>query len=105
MDYDFSIFPPAPRLEIRLIALPHNAVYGPISAFVDTGADATIVPLDIVRQLRAGAVTLKRCAVTLATDTGCAPTSWMSRSERLCCLALRLWVMTLQMKPSWAGMC
>lgn len=59
MDYDFSIFPPAPRLEIRLIALPHNAVYGPISAFVDTGADATIVPLDIVRQLRAGAVTLK----------------------------------------------
>ena len=59
MDYDFSVFPPAPRLEIRLIALPHNAAYGPISAFVDTGADATIVPMDIIRQLRAGAVTLK----------------------------------------------
>jgi len=59
MDYDFSVFPPAPRLEIRLIAPPHSTAYGPISAFVDTGADATIVPIDIVRQLRAGVVTLK----------------------------------------------
>ncbi len=59
MNYDFSIFPPAPRLEIRLIAPPHGAAHGPISAFVDTGADATIVPIDIVRQIKAGAVTLK----------------------------------------------
>lgn len=59
MDYDLSIYPPAPRLEIRLIALPHNTGFGPISAFVDTGADATIVPIDVVRQLRAGVVTLK----------------------------------------------
>ena len=59
MDYDFSTFPPAPRLEIRLIAQPHGAAYGPIPAFVDTGADATIVPIAIVRQLRAGVVTLK----------------------------------------------
>ena len=49
MDYDSSVFPPAPCLEIRLIAPPQGAAYGPISAFVDTGADATIVPLDIVR--------------------------------------------------------
>ena len=46
MDYDLSLFPPAPRLEIRLIALPRNSIYGPVSAFVDTGADATIVPMD-----------------------------------------------------------
>ena len=46
-------------MEIRLIAPPHSTAYGPISAFVDTGADATIVPIDIVRQLRAGVVTLK----------------------------------------------
>ena len=59
MDYDFSTFPPAPQLEIRLIAQPHGAAYGPIPAFVDTGADATIVPIAIVRQLRAGVVTLK----------------------------------------------
>lgn len=59
MDYDFSIFPPAPKLEIRLIAQPHGAASRPLLAFVDTGADATIVPLPIVRQLQAGVVTLK----------------------------------------------
>lgn len=59
MDYDFSVFPPAPQLEIRLIAQPHGATYGPIVAFVDTGADATIIPLAIVRELQAGVVTLK----------------------------------------------
>ena len=42
-----------------MIAQPHGAAYGPIPAFVDTGADATIVPIAIVRQLRAGVVTLK----------------------------------------------
>ncbi len=59
MDYNSSAFPPAPRLEIRLIAQPHGAAYGPLPVFVDTGADATIVPIAIVRQLRAGVVTLK----------------------------------------------
>lgn len=59
MDYDFSIFPLAPQLKIRLIAQPHGAAYGPISAFVDTGADATIVPIAIVRQLKADVITLK----------------------------------------------
>lgn len=59
MDYDASVFPHAPRLEVRLIAQPHGAVFGPVAAFVDTGADATIVPLGIIRQLRAGVVTFK----------------------------------------------
>lgn len=58
-NYDVSVFPPAPRLDIRLIAQPHETVVGPVSAFVDTGADATIVPLHIIRQLRAGVVTFK----------------------------------------------
>ncbi len=49
MDYDSAVFPPAPRLETRLIAQPHGAVFGPISAFADTGADATIVPLGPLR--------------------------------------------------------
>lgn len=59
MDYDLSVFPPAPRPEIRLIVQPHGAAYGPIAAFADTGADATIVPLAIVRELQAGVVTFK----------------------------------------------
>ncbi len=59
MHYDLSVFPPAPQLEIRLIAPPHGTAYGPASAFVDTGADATIVPMEIIRLLRAGTVTLK----------------------------------------------
>lgn len=59
MDYDASVFPPAPRLEVRFVAQPHGAVFGPVAAFVDTGADATIVPLGIIRQLRAGVVTFK----------------------------------------------
>jgi len=59
VDYDVSIFPPAPRLEVRFIALPHGAIFGPVHAFLDTGADATIVPIGIIRQLKAGVVTFK----------------------------------------------
>lgn len=59
MDYDLSLYPPAPRLEIRLIAQPSGVTYGPVAAFVDTGADATVVPLAIVRELQAGPVSLK----------------------------------------------
>lgn len=59
MEYDLSVFPPAPRLLVRFIALPHGTTYGPVSALVDTGADATIVPMDIIRQMKAVAVTLK----------------------------------------------
>lgn len=59
MDYDVSVFPPAPRLEVRFIALPHGTALGPVSAFLDTGADATIVPIGIIRQLKAGVVTFK----------------------------------------------
>jgi predicted aspartyl protease len=46
-------------LEIRLIAQPHGATSSPLLALVDTGADATIVPIAPERQLRAGVVTLK----------------------------------------------
>lgn len=42
-----------------MIALPRNSIYDPVSAFVDTGADATIVPMEIIRQVRASVVTLK----------------------------------------------
>jgi hypothetical protein len=59
MDYDVSVFPPAPRLEIHFIALPHGTAFGPVHAFLDTGADVTIVPMDIIRQLKAGVVTFK----------------------------------------------
>ncbi|MCS6843768.1 MAG: retroviral-like aspartic protease family protein [Caldilineales bacterium] len=59
MEYDLSVFPPAPKLAIRLHAQPDGTSYGPVTAFVDTGADATVVPLKIVRELRAGTVSLK----------------------------------------------
>ena len=44
---------------IRFIALPHGTIFGPVHAFLDTGADATIVPIGIIRQLKAGVVTFK----------------------------------------------
>ena len=59
MDYDVSVFPPAPTFSVRFIALPHGADYGPVRAFLDTGADAIILPIGVIRQLKAGAVTLK----------------------------------------------
>ncbi len=31
-----AVFPPAPRLEVRFIALPHGVTFGPVSAFLDT---------------------------------------------------------------------
>ena len=107
MDYDFSAFPPAPRLEIRLIAPPHGAAYGPIPAFVDTGADATIVPIAIVRQLRAGVVTLKtvrgytggrRTVRTYLVDIEVGPFT-LPGVER------KSWGMMLRKKSSWGEMC
>lgn len=42
--YDTSYEPPAPSIEIQL-ALPESSYFiGPVTAFVDSGADATIVP-------------------------------------------------------------
>ena len=49
--YDSSYAPPAPRIEIRL-GVPDEAFRSrPLTALVDTGADATIVPAQHIELL------------------------------------------------------
>jgi predicted aspartyl protease len=45
-----SYTPPTPALEITL-RLPESHSLEPIKALIDTGADATIVPMHIIQQL------------------------------------------------------
>ena len=89
MHYDLSVFPLAPQLEIRLIAPPHSTAYGPVSAFVDTGADATIVPMAIIRQVRASVVTLKTVRGYTGGRRSVRTILWMSRSDLSCCPVLK----------------
>ncbi len=50
-NYNTHYFPAAPHMQIRL-GIPDEALkIGPLLAFVDSGADATIVPLHYIRQL------------------------------------------------------
>lgn len=50
-DYDNSYYPAMPMIEIQL---RHHAKEAPVvlQAIVDTGADATMIPLRFLRQLR-----------------------------------------------------
>lgn len=51
LPYDKDYSPPAPRIDIRL-AVPDEAFRsGSLSALVDTGADAVIVPAEYVEML------------------------------------------------------
>jgi hypothetical protein len=43
--YTASYFPPAPQIEMRLAIPDESFSVGPLIGFMDTGADATIVPL------------------------------------------------------------
>ena len=38
-------FPPAPHIEIRLGLPDESLAVGPLQAFVDTGADVSLVPM------------------------------------------------------------
>lgn len=51
-EYDSSYFPAAPVFDIR-IGPPGGTTTADLRVFLDTGADATIVPLSLLRQLRA----------------------------------------------------
>ena len=58
--YDSSYEPPVPSMEIW-VATPERAFsIGPLHAIIDTGADATLVPLHFVEQLGIDAFDLKR---------------------------------------------
>lgn len=49
--YDSKYFPPAPVIEVRLGA-PNSALsVGPFQALIDSGADATIVPIRMIESL------------------------------------------------------
>ena len=50
--YDQSYFPTAPHIGIWLGAPEESLSVGPLSAFVDSGADATIIPISYIRPLK-----------------------------------------------------
>ena len=43
--YNAAVSPPIPVLDVRLASSLHDRMAGPFSALVDTGSDATLVPL------------------------------------------------------------
>ncbi len=54
--YATHYFPPAPFVEIYLGVLEESLKVGPLLAFIDTGADATLIPIRYIRQLSTLAV-------------------------------------------------
>jgi predicted aspartyl protease len=51
--YSNVFFPSAPVVEIRLGAPGAEVTLGPVEAFVDTGADATLIPMSYLNQVSA----------------------------------------------------
>lgn len=50
-NYDPSYRPPVPVVEIRIGAPEEAFTVGPLLAIVDTGADGTLIPVQLIRQL------------------------------------------------------
>lgn len=51
--YDTSLFPPSPIIEIACINVAEGLRTESLTALVDTGADATIVPLHFLHEIDA----------------------------------------------------
>jgi len=51
--YSYDYFPPAPVVDVSFIAAAEFTRAGPFSAIVDSGADGSIVPLDILDAINA----------------------------------------------------
>ncbi len=51
--YSRSYFPPAPIVEVTFVSVAENLRVGPLPAFVDSGADGTIVPVEYLNHIRA----------------------------------------------------
>jgi predicted aspartyl protease len=49
--YSSDYFPPAPIIDISLGVPAQELALGPIAAFVDTGADITLIPARYINQL------------------------------------------------------
>jgi len=58
--YDPSYDPPAPSIEVWLAATERAFTVGPLRAFIDTGADATLAPARFIDQLGVDAFDIKR---------------------------------------------
>jgi len=51
--YSTEYVPAAPVMKIRLGAPGESVILGPLEAFVDTGADATLIPVEYLKQVGA----------------------------------------------------
>ncbi len=51
--YSTEYVPAAPVVQIHLGAPGESTILGPLEAFVDTGADATLIPVEYLRQVEA----------------------------------------------------
>lgn len=58
--YEHSYYPPAPMVEIWLAPPDRAYVLGPLSALIDTGADGSLLPVQILRQLGVELFDIKR---------------------------------------------
>jgi len=59
VDYDFSVFPPAPTVDVWL-GVPGDALsVGPLRGLLDTGADISIVPVHVTEQIGVQAANLR----------------------------------------------
>jgi len=51
--YSKDFIPPAPVVDIMLANMTADVTIGPITALVDTGADATVVPIEYLDRIKA----------------------------------------------------
>lgn len=58
--YEHNYYPPAPTVDIWLAAPESVFVLGPLRALVDTGADGSLLPAQIIRQLGVELFDVKR---------------------------------------------
>ena len=72
-DYDFSYIPSAPFVEMT-IASAFSTTPVSLNAFIDSGADATMIPFEVLQQLQAEEVETRY----LRTVTGNEPSLILS---------------------------
>mgnify|MGYP001179609951 CR=1 FL=1 len=58
--YARSYYPPAPMIEIWLAAPERAFALGPLRAFIDTGADGSLIPAQMLKQLGVDLFDVKR---------------------------------------------
>ncbi|MEZ4705623.1 MAG: hypothetical protein R3A44_00370 [Caldilineaceae bacterium] len=64
-DYDSAYSPSAPVVDIT-ITIPTSTATVTVSALIDSGADATVLPLDLLTRISVPALTRGCCVQSLA---------------------------------------